>query len=40
METLSTLRAICDGNPSFTGGLPSQRAGNEDFDGFLSFKNK
>ena len=28
METLSALLALCEGNPPFTGGFPSQRASN------------
>ena len=31
METLSTLLALCEGNPPVTGGFPSQRASNVDF---------
>ena len=32
METLSTLLALCEGNPPVTDGFPSQWAGNTGFD--------
>ena len=35
MERLSTLLALCEGNPPVTGGFPSQRASNADLWGFL-----
>ena len=35
METLSVLLALCEGNPTATGGFPSQRASNEGFDYFF-----
>ena len=31
-ETLSALLALCEGNPPVTGGFPSQRTSNADFD--------
>ena len=35
METLSTLLDLCEGDPPVTGGFPSQRTGNLDFDVFF-----
>ena len=37
MKTLSALLALCDGNPLFTGGFPSQRASDFDFFLFLAW---
>ena len=35
METVSASLALCEGNPSDTGGFPSQRASNAGFDIFF-----
>ena len=35
METFSTLLALYEGNPSFTGEFPSQRASNAGLWGFV-----
>ena len=37
METLSTLLALCEGNPSFTGGFPSQSPVVRNSDVFLIY---
>ena len=34
MEVLSTLLALCEGNPLVTSGFPSQRASNAEHDSF------
>ena len=36
METLPALHALCEGNPTVTGGFPSQRAGISDLWYFFS----
>ena len=38
METFSTLRALCEGNPSATGGFPSQRPVTRSFDIFFDLR--
>ena len=40
MDMLSTLLALCVGNPPVTGGFPSQRASMVSFDVFLAIKLK
>ena len=35
METFSNSMALCEGNPSFTGGFPSQKPMTRSFDGFF-----
>ena len=35
METVSVVLAFCEGNQPVTGGFPSQRASNTDFDVFF-----
>ena len=38
METFSALLAICERNPPFTGGFPSQRPGTRSFDVFVDVR--
>ena len=40
METLSASLALCEGNPSATGGFPSQRPVTRNFDIFFDLLHK